>query len=124
MLTDFDVTLLPGNEYSVFSKGLVGSRNLLQQIETPDEQKHDPLDLAYDYIEYSQLNEAIDILEKAIINQPQRLELHQCLLELYKSTLDTSRFMRMFHIIAGLDVDMPNDWGTLQAFFYEHKNER
>ena len=124
MVKDFDVTLLPGNEYSVFTKGLVGTRNLLQQIETPDEQKHDPLDLAYDYIEYSQLDEAIDILEKAIINQPQRLELHQCLLELYKSTLDTSRFMRMFHIIAGLDVAMPDDWGTLQAFFNEHKNER
>lgn len=124
LVKDLDATLLPGNEYSVFTKGLVGTRNLLQRIETPDEQKHDPLDLAYDYIEYSQLDEAIDILEKAIINQPQRLELHQCLLELYKSTLDTSRFMKMFHIIAGLDVVMPDDWDTLQAFFNEHKNER
>lgn len=124
LVKDLDTTLLPGNEYSVFTKGLVGTRNLLQRIETPDEQEHDPLDLAYDYIEYSQLDEAIDILEKAIINQPQRLELHQCLLELYKSTLDTSRFMKMFHIIAGLDVVMPDDWDTLQAFFNEHKNER
>ncbi|MDD5411553.1 MAG: hypothetical protein PHF31_09090 [Methylobacter sp.] len=124
MVKDFDVTLLPGNEYSVFTKGMIGTRNLLQQIEAPNDQKHDPLDLAYDYIEYSQLDEAMDILENAVINAPQRLELHQCLLELYKSTLDTSRFMRMFHIIAGLDVVMPDDWGTLQAFFNEHKNER
>ncbi len=118
---DFDVALLSGNQYSVFTKGLVGTRNLVQQIETSDKQTHDPLELAHDYIEYSQLAEAKDILEKAIINQPQRLELHQCLLELYKATLDTSGFIKMFNIVSGLDVVMPSDWSTLQAFFDESK---
>jgi hypothetical protein len=124
MTEDFDVALLTGNQYSVFTKGLIGTGNLVQQIETPDKQTHDPLDLAHDYIEYSQLAEAKDILEKAIINQPQRLELHQCLLELYQATLDTSGFTKMFNIVAGLDVSIPNDWTTLQAFFDERKNER
>lgn len=121
MTEDFDVALLSGNQYSVFTKGLVGTGNLVQQIETPDKQPYDPLVLAHDYIEYSQLDEAKDVLEKAIVNQPQRLELHQCLLELYKSTLDTSGFTTMFNILAGLDVAMPNDWSTLQAFFNERK---
>ena len=124
MTEDFDVALLAGNQYSIFTKGLIGTGNLVQQIETPDKQTHDPLELAHDYIEYSQLDEAKHILEKAIINQPQRLELHQCLLELYKATLDTSGFMKMFNIVVGLDVVMPNDWNTLQAFFDERKNER
>jgi len=124
MAEDFDAALLTGNQYSVFTKGLVGTGNLVQQIETPDKQTHDPLELAHDYIEYSQLAEAKNILEKAIINQPQRLELHQCLLELYKATLDTSGFIKMFNIVAGLDVSIPNDWSTLQAFFDERKNER
>jgi len=121
MTEDFDVALLSGNQYSVFTKGLVGTGNLVQQIETPDKQTYDPLVLAHDYIEYSQLDEAKDVLEKAIVNQPQRLELHQCLLEVYKSTLDTSGFTTMFNILAGLDVAMPNDWSTLQAFFNERK---
>jgi Tfp pilus assembly protein FimV len=121
---DFDVALLAGNQYSVFTKGLIGTRNLVQQIETSEKQMHDPLELAYDYIEYSQLAEAKDILEKAIINQPQRLELHQCLLELYKATLDTSGFIKMFNIVDGLGVSIPNEWNALQAFFDERKNER
>jgi lipopolysaccharide biosynthesis regulator YciM len=124
MAEDFDAALLTGNQYSVFTKGLIGTRNLVQQIETPDKQTHDPLELAHDYIEYSQLDDAKHILEKAIINQPQRLELHQCLLELYKATLDASGFVKMFNIVVGLDVVMPNDWSTLQAFFDERENER
>ncbi|WP_340124360.1 hypothetical protein [Methylobacter svalbardensis] len=124
MAEDFDVALLAGNQYSVFTKGLIGTGNLVQQLETSNKQTYDPLVLAHDYIEYSQLDEAKDILERAIINQPQRLELHQCLLELYKSTRDTSGFITMFNIVSGLDVAMPSDWGTLQAFFNERKNER
>jgi lipopolysaccharide biosynthesis regulator YciM len=116
-----DIALLSGNQYSVFTKGLVGTGNLVQQSEAPDTPEHDPLVLAHDYIEFSQLDEAKDILEKAIVNQPQRLELHQCLLELYKSTLDTSGFTTMFNILVGRDVAMPNDWNTLQAFFNERK---
>lgn len=121
MTEDFDVALLSGNQYSIFTKGLVGTGNLVQQIEASDTQTYDPLVLAHDYIEYSQLDEAKDVLEKAIVNQPQRLELHQCLLEVYKSTLDTSGFTTMFNILVGLDVAMPNDWNTLQAFFNERK---
>jgi len=124
MAEDFDVALLVGNQYSIFTKGLIGTRNLVQQIETSDKQTHDPLELAHDYIEYSQLDDAKHILEKAIISQPERLELHQCLLELYKATLDASGFVKMFNIVVGLDVVMPNDWSTLQAFFNERENER
>lgn len=119
MTVNHDVALLTGNEYSVFAKGLIGTRNLVQQIEASDKQEHDPLNLAYDYIEYSQLDEAKEVLEKAIVNQPQRQELHQCLLELYKSTLDSSGFIRMFNILTKLDVILPNDWSILQAFFNE-----
>lgn len=121
MTEDSEVSLLAGNEYSVLTKGLIGTRNLVQQIEAPDQQEHDSLNLAYDYIEYSQLNEAKEVLEKAIVSQPQRLELHQCLLELYKSTFDHSGFIRMFNIVNDLDVIMPNDWIILQAFFNERK---
>jgi len=52
MTEDFDVALLSGNQYSVFTKGLVGSGNLVQRIETPDKQTYDSLVLAQDYIEY------------------------------------------------------------------------
>ena len=123
MAENSDTALLVGNQYSVFSKGLIGTKNLVQRSET-DKQTHDPLDLAHDYIEYSQLDEAKNILEEAIIDQPERIDLHQCLLELYKSTLDTAGFMTMYHILAGLDVAMPDDWSTLQAFLNEQKNER
>lgn len=118
-----DAALLAGNQYSVLSKGLIGTRNLSQRTET-DKQTHDPLDLAHDYIEYSQLDEAKNILEESIIDQPERIDLHHCLLELYKSTLDTAGFITMYNILSGLDIAMPDEWSTVQEFLNEHNNER
>ena len=68
--------LLPGDRYSIFSKGLMGVNNLVAVVEEQQRSDHDLLALARDFIEYSQLAEAQAVLETAIMAQPGRLELY------------------------------------------------
>lgn len=124
MMNEMDVALLEGNQYSIFTKGLLGTQSLVQQVISSDEQAYDPLDLARDYIEYSQLSEAKDVLENAIINEPHRLELHQSLLELYKSTQDISGLKKMVEFFASLNIPKPDGWDELMTLFMSASNER
>lgn len=87
---DFPPLHLPQNAFSVLGKGFIGTSQLLTPLheKSKHEQEHDPLLLARDYVEYSQLQEAIEVLEKAVVEDPQREALHVELLELYKSMKD------------------------------------
>lgn len=76
---------LKGNQYSVFSKGLVAVNKMIQQIEN-EVKEDDPLMIALDYIEYSQMDEAKAVLQEAILLQPEKMALHQELFDLYKLT--------------------------------------
>lgn len=76
---------LKGNQYSVFSKGLVAVNKMIWQIEN-EVKEDDPLMIALDYIEYSQMDEAKAVLQEAILLQPEKMALHQELFDLYKLT--------------------------------------
>ncbi len=87
-----DVSLLEGNRYSLFCRGLSGTVQLIEKLEEQKINGLDPLKLARDAVEYCQLEEAMHILESAIEEQPQPPEVHQLLLELYESTQNQTRF--------------------------------
>lgn len=112
-----DVNLLLGNQFSVLSKGLVGTINIIHKITTHDERNHDPLALARDYIEYSQLEEAKQVLEEAILEQPTRLDLHHELLAIYKSMRDTTGFNQMLAELIQSGVAVPDEWVQLNYYF-------
>ena len=76
---------LKGNQYSVFSKGLVAVNKMIWQIEN-EVKEDDPLMIALDYIEYSQMDEAKAVLQEAILLQPEKMALHHELFDLYKLT--------------------------------------
>lgn len=120
---DADINPLSGNQFSIFTQGLVGINNIIQQITTHDEHKHDPLALARDHIEYSQLEEAKQVLEKAILKQPTRLDLHHDLLAIYKSTRDTSGFNRMLAELIQSGVAIPDEWVQLNYYFKVQNND-
>ena len=114
---DANISLLSGNQYSIFTKGLLGLDKIIQQIKTDDEYGHDPLDLARDYIEYSQLEEAEQVLEKAILEQPTRLALHHELLALYQSTRNLTGFNQMLAELTLAGVAMTDEWKQLNNYF-------
>jgi hypothetical protein len=112
-----DVFLLAGNQYSIFTKGILGTNNMISYVEKQDKPDHDPLDIARDHIEYFQLEEAKDVLEKALFKQPARLELHHELLALYRSTRDAERFNKMLNQLPQSDFDITDEWNQLNNLF-------
>jgi hypothetical protein len=109
--------LLPPSPYSVFAKGLQSTAKLLQLNENSSDEKHDALTLARDYIVFSQLDDAMDVLKQAILEQPERLELHNELLALFRSTRDQAGFNRIFNELSSNNVSLPPAWEQLNDFF-------
>ena len=119
---DKDMSLLPGNRFSVLSKGLEGTITVIEKIAESDFSNHDPLQLAEDAIEYCQLDEAMDILENAIREQPDRLPLHHALLSLYQSIHERPRFEKMATELTAQGV-LPDDWDRLKDYFEGYPNQ-
>lgn len=118
-----DVHLLPGNQHSIFTKGLLGVNKIVSQVESPNEAAgYDPLDLARDHVEYSQLEEAKQVLEKAVVDDPARIELQHELLVLYQSTRDAIGFNRMFAELTRLEINMADEWVQLYDYFKGRNN--
>jgi hypothetical protein len=118
-MSNEEVKLLQGNMYSLFSKGLIGTSILVIKEENKQQQQHDPLDIARDFIAYSQLDAAMDTLESAIFVEPERYELHDDLLELYRVTQSFERFNKMYGALSGQTKTIPAAWDELKGFFNE-----
>ena len=114
--------LLPGNKFSVLTKGLVGSDVFL--ITKNDVAiAHDPLVIARDYVEYSQLDAAIETLEVGVLDDPERQALQLDLLELYKVTKNIQAFTKMHLLLTEKELDLSADWQELTDYFSGLTNE-
>jgi hypothetical protein len=111
--TDF----LPSSPYSLFSKGLEATSVLLTNVQDKKNEDEDPLTLARDFVEYSQLGNAIQVLEKAILIHPERLELHDELLSLYRSTRNQQAFNQTYSELSAKALNLPVKWKQLDDFF-------
>lgn len=120
---DADINQLSGNQYSIFTKGLAGVSVLIDHANDAVEDEHDPLMLARDHIEYSQLDEAKQVLERAILEQPDRLDLHHELLTIYKSMRDSSGFYQMLTELIQSGVSVPDEWDELMSYFEGQNND-
>ncbi|ANE55744.1 FimV family protein [Methylomonas sp. DH-1] len=106
-----------GNRYSILASGIQGSSALLAPRQAQAETSHDPLALANDFIEYSQLDQAIDVLENAVGLQPQRADLQLALLELYRSTASHERFRNAWRTFSDLAVPLVGEWQSVADYF-------
>lgn len=109
--------LLLHNRYSVFTKGILSAKALVHIVEDKVETEHDPLALARNYIEFSQLDNATQVLEQAILDNPERLELHGELLSLYRSTRNKKGFFRIYIALTTKSLPLPPEWKQLNDFF-------
>lgn len=121
--TEADVNSLEGNRYSLFTKGLIGTNDMVHPIEKKqDDESHDPLAIARDHIEYSQLDDAKRVLETAVLDQPTRLDFQEELLALYRSTRDSSAFNAMFTQLIESGITLNDEWHTLNNYFKGQNN--
>ncbi len=112
-----NIDLLPFNRFSIFTKGLHSAAIMVQLVEDSYEDAHDPLMLARAFIEYSQLENATQILEQAILGQPERMELHDELILLYRSTRNEIGFNLFYEELSRKNMNLPSEWNQLNDFF-------
>jgi hypothetical protein len=120
--TQLNRTIFKGNKFSIFTLGLLGT-NILLSEQNKKISDHDPLLLAQDYIEYSQLDAAIKTLEAGIFESPDREELQTELLELYEVTKDSQAFALMHSKLLGKKIKLSIKWQNLAKDFEGQVNE-
>jgi hypothetical protein len=104
---------LPEPPRSVLSQGVDGVCELVRAIETAGRPRRDPLVEAREHIEYSQIEEARDLLESAVLEDPDRAELQTELLHLYLATRDHEHFRTMREKLTEIVTTLPDEWQTL-----------
>lgn len=104
-----DPLVLPGNRFSLFTKGLIGVSRLVE-IAQANDQHVDFMQLAQDYIEFSQLDEAMAVLETGLEVEPERTDLQVALLELYQATANLQRFKRRFQSLTAAGIAVAEGW--------------
>ncbi|MFM8332904.1 MAG: FimV family protein [Candidatus Methylumidiphilus sp.] len=101
---------LPFSAQSILSRGIVGVRHLVHVVNIDIDPNRDPLLDAREHIEYFQIEEARDLLEAAIFEQPGREELHIELAHLYLATRDRARFQAMREKLSQIMPTLPDCW--------------
>lgn len=107
---------LQGNKFCLFTQGLIGRTQLLQ-IKRQTAVAQDPLLLARDFIEYSQLDAAMTTLEQALSTDSSRTDIQTLLLELYQSTSNQQRFQNQYDSMVKNAAPLIDAWRALAEVF-------
>jgi len=104
---------LPLPTQSILHRGISGTCELVKVFSKERERGRDPLMEAREYIEYFQIEEALELLEAAVLAHPERLALHTELTQLYLATRDLARFRAMREKLSQIMTELPDCWLTL-----------
>jgi len=112
---------LKGNRYSLFSPISDKQPLVMEKQQTNlHNMDTDYLALALDYIEYSQLEEAIELLEAGLLEQAYRMDLQKLLIELYSSTNNFARMKAFYTTLQVKTQQLLPEWQShTQAHFEE-----
>jgi len=113
----------PFNRFCILVEGMIGTNNLVKKSQINNESVQDVLTIAYDYIEYSQLELAKQVLTDSLLEQPENKEIHATLLELYRSTRDKSAFNTMYAKLQLQNHPMQQAWDDTRLFFNKLDDE-
>ncbi len=102
---------LPGQ--SILNRGITGVKELVEVTHFEKSTQRDALLEARERIEYFQIDEARELLEAAILEQPEREELHTELIHLYQATRDINGLRAMREKLSQLLPELPECWLTL-----------
>jgi hypothetical protein len=110
---------IPACRTSLLSKGISGTSRLVIKGTSRFSAYQDPLQLARDHLEYGQIEQARQVLEKALLEQPSRPELQADLLDIYKRTHARDAFQTMHRRLQGLRHPQLQAWRELAVFFQQ-----
>ncbi|MCU7918297.1 MAG: hypothetical protein KZQ95_08045 [Candidatus Thiodiazotropha sp. (ex Epidulcina cf. delphinae)] len=107
---------------SMLSPGITGHARLVTIEETASGGDEDPLETARQQIAYGQTDQALQTLETAIMAEPQRAELHQALLEIYRHSRERDRILGMWQYLKGELNPAEDEWRHLLDQFSEERD--
>jgi len=106
---------MPLSRSSMLSKGLHGSNRLVSRMASAATMTRDLLQEAREHVEYGQIDMARELLEQAVLENPERMELQHDLLEIYTSTRDRERFAAMRRKLDAKNVVAGEAWSALET---------
>jgi hypothetical protein len=109
--------VMPDSAHSVLTKAVSGITELVQQVESLQSEELDPLQEARDCLEYGQIIEAQCILEAAILEHPDRVEIHHELLDIYRYTVDEMSFNTMRNQLEAKHNPFAQLWESMASLF-------
>jgi tetratricopeptide (TPR) repeat protein len=95
---------------AVLSEGIAGTTQLISKQVYKIEVIEDPLEAARELLECGQTSLAQKMLEWALLNNPERLELHLALLNLYQHTRDREQAECFWQKLRGLSNSAAAEW--------------
>ncbi len=98
---------------SMLASGRLGHEQLVDHQESPPNDQPDPLQTASDQLAFGQAAEAQKTLEEALLDEPDRLDLHLALLEIYHHSLDKHRINHFLQRLAGSPNPALKAWQEL-----------
>jgi hypothetical protein len=113
-----DLPLAPS---SVLCLGLSGTNRLIRRRGQQQAAGRDPLVDAQEHIEYGQLDQAQSVLEDALRDDPQRVQLHLELLAIYRGKRDLDAFLAMFGSLPVDQNPVSDVWEEVAGFLQEDR---
>ena len=111
------IDAVPRSNASVLAKGVVGTSQLVCKLDNRKVQIQDPLEEAYQYLEYGQIDQAQQVLEDAILGDPMRMEFYHDLIDIYQRTNARESFLTMQEKLHRNAAALPDEWHELVSYF-------
>ena len=116
-LTAHDVATQHKN--SILTHGISSPHQLVTRNDAQEEVNQDPILEARDHLQYGQIDAAREVLETAIDNEPEKLELYLELLDIYQYTHDNIRYHSMRQQLEENDSPILSQWLLQSESFKE-----
>lgn len=112
----------PASSASVLAKGIIGACSFIRPINgtAGKEKRDDPLHEARRYLEYSQIDAAREVLERAVLENPERIDVQIELLELYRAGRDIENYEKTFNRLRLSGNRMSKRWSAVSGFLAEN----
>jgi len=102
--------IMPTTACSALTAAHTGIQSLVVNGDAIKDDVIDPLIVAQEHIDKVEINAAREILERAVISQPWRVELHSELLGIYRATQDSDGIQKMFSKLSESSIPDPALW--------------
>jgi len=104
---------MPLSRESILGKGIRGTTRLVERNVVRVESDVDVLKEARSHLEYGQVDEARQVLEQAVLQDPAREDVHKELLEIYIGYKDDKHFSSMVQALRFTGNPVPSAWERL-----------